>query len=193
MQSLSRTGTPPLRHGQTPQASQPAVGAPSTESWGPVQKVVSAAPFVCGTSSLGNLYRVLDHDTKAAICREWFRLLPKPVVVDTAGKYGAGLALEELGNCLRELGVSPDDVVISNKLAWRRTPLLNGEPTFEPGLWEGLQHDAELAISHDGMLHCWEEGCRLLGGDFRPRLVSVHDPDDFMNAATSPADADRRC
>ena len=53
---------------------------------------MSAAPFVCGTSSLGNLYRVLDHDTKAAICREWFRLLPKPVVVDTAGKYGAGVA-----------------------------------------------------------------------------------------------------
>lgn len=29
---------------------------------------------------------------------------------DSAGKYGAGLALEELGLCLEELGVEPDKV-----------------------------------------------------------------------------------
>lgn len=154
--------------------------------------VVRSAPFVCGTSSLGNLYRVVDRETKLAICREWFEQLPKPLVVDTAGKYGAGMALEEIGRCLRELGAKPDDVVLSNKLAWRRTPLRTKEPTFEPGLWKGMSYDAEQAISYDGIMDCWVEGCELLGGDYRPRLVSVHDPDDFLNAASSPDDRRKR-
>jgi len=55
-------------------------------------------------------------------------------VFDSAGKYGAGLALEVLGQCLEELNVPPEKVVISNKLAWKRIPLPEGaEPTFEPG------------------------------------------------------------
>lgn len=40
----------------------------------------------------------------------------KPVVFDCAGKYGAGLALQSLGNCLKILNVKPENVLISNKL-----------------------------------------------------------------------------
>ena len=65
---------------------------------------------------------------------------PKPLF-DSAGKYGAGMALEELEKCLSELNIDPSDVIISNKLAWRRIPLTTPEPTFE-SCWVDLEHDA---------------------------------------------------
>ena len=152
---------------------------------------VSAAPFVCGTSSLGNLYRAIDAQGKLDICAAWFEHLPKPVVIDTAGRYGAGMALSEIGRCLRELKIPPQDVLISNKLGWRQTPLVGAEPTFEPGIWKEMTHDAEQAVSYKGILDCWNEGCDALGEDYRPTLASVHDPDEFLAAASS-ADERRR-
>ncbi|HMP07759.1 MAG TPA: aldo/keto reductase, partial [Lacipirellulaceae bacterium] len=112
--------------------------------------------------------------------------------LDAAGKYGAGLALETIGANLRALGVPPGDVVLSNKLGWFRTPLRTPEPTFEPGVWVGLQHDAEQRISYRGILDCWEQGCGLLGEPYRPQLASVHDPDEYLAAAATPADRQRR-
>ena len=77
-------------------------------------------------------------------------------------------------------------VVISNKLGWKRVPLHGTETTFEPGVWIDLQHDAQQCISYDGILDCWEQGCELLG-DYRPALVSVHDPDVYLATAATPA------
>ena len=143
-------------------------------------------PIVFGTSALGNLYQAYSDETKLAILREMVSGTDLPVVLDSAGKYGAGLALEVIGNGLRALGVPPEQVIISNKLAWLRTPLRGAEPTFEKGVWFGLQHDAEAAVSYQGILRCWEQGCELLGAPYRPHLVSVHDPDEVLAAATSP-------
>ncbi len=145
-------------------------------------------PIVFGTSCLGNLYEVVPDETKQALVAEIFRHCPAPVVLDSAGKYGAGLALEVIGDCLRRLGAQPGDVVISNKLGWRRVPLRGPEPTFERGVWAGIRHDAEQCLSYDGIGQCWEQGCELLGRDFAPQLVSVHDPDEFLAAAPTPAD-----
>ena len=149
-------------------------------------------PLVFGTSCLGNLYEALPRETKLAISREWFAHVPAPVVLDSAGKYGAGLALEMIGANLRELGVAPDAVVISNKLGWMRTPLVAAEPTFEPGVWAGLQHDAEQRIDYAGIMACWEQGCELLGEPYQPQLVSVHDPDEYLAAAATADDRRRR-
>ena len=148
-------------------------------------------PIVFGTSALGNLYQAYSDETKLAILREMVRGTDLPVVLDSAGKYGAGLALEVIGNGLRTLGVPPEQVIISNKLAWVRTPLRGPEPTFEPGVWFGLKHDAEPAVSYQGILRCWEQGCELLGAPYRPRLVSVHDPDEVLAAAASSAQRQR--
>lgn len=153
---------------------------------------ILAPPIVFGTSALGNLYQALPYETKREILEEAVERVAPPVAIDTAGKYGAGLALETIGTCLRDLGVSPDRVVISNKLGWARAPLTTPEPTFEPGAWIGLEHDAEQRIDYDGILHCWEQGCELLGGDYRPALVSVHDPDEYLAAARDEADRARR-
>ena len=61
------------------------------------------APIIFGTSCLGNLYRAIPMETKTAIAAEWFKAYPKPVI-DSAGKYGAGLSLECIGKALRALG-----------------------------------------------------------------------------------------
>ena len=141
--------------------------------------------LVFGTSSLGNLYEEIPDRTKRAICSEWFAHVPTPIAVDTAGKYGAGLALEVIGRNLRDFGIPADDVIVSNKLGWLRVPLATAEPTFEPGVWANVRHDAVQRISYRGMFECWEQGCELLGPQYRPQLVSVHDPDEFLAAAAS--------
>ncbi len=148
-------------------------------------------PIVFGTSCLGNLYQALPWATKLAILREFLQHVPAPVVLDCAGKYGAGLALEVIGRGLHELGIAPDQVLVSNKLAWAQVPLRGSEPTFEPGVWAELTHDAEQRISYEGILSCWEQGCQLLGAPLRPRLVSVHDPDEYLAKAGNAADRRR--
>jgi D-threo-aldose 1-dehydrogenase len=153
---------------------------------------LTVPPIVFGATVLGNLFKVTPEDTKYEIIKEIFDHVDKPVAIDTAGKYGAGLSLEVLGRSLRGLGISDQDVVISNKLAWLRTPLTTPEPTFEPGAWFGLQHDAVQDISYSGMYRCWEQGLDLLGGNYSTKIISVHDPDEYMAAAISEDDRRKR-
>ena len=149
-------------------------------------------PVVFGTSCLGNLYQVVSDETKLTIVSEIFRHCPTPVVLDSAGKYGAGLALEVMGKNLRALGVSPSRVIISNKLGWYRVPLRGPEPTFERGVWAGINHDAESRISYDGILQCYQQGCDLLGAGYTSQIVSIHDPDEYLLAAGNPDERRRR-
>ncbi|MGN0854550.1 MAG: aldo/keto reductase [Kiritimatiellia bacterium] len=134
-------------------------------------------PIIFGTSCLGNLYKVVPYETKLEIAAEWFKAFPRPFI-DSAGKYGAGLSLECIGQALRALGKKPGDLVISVKLGWRRKPLTTAEPTFEPGAWAGLKWDAQQDISADGILRCYEEARELLG--YPIDYVSVHDPDEYL-------------
>ncbi|MAS33698.1 MAG: L-fucose dehydrogenase [Anaerolineaceae bacterium] len=147
---------------------------------------------IFGTSTLGNLFQAVPKETKLAIIKEVFNHIEPPVVFDSAGKYGAGLALEVIGWALRELDIAPEDVIISNKLAWVRTPLTTPEPTFEPGAWVGLEHDAVQDISRAGILRCWEQGNELLGGVYPSQMVSVHDPDEYLAGADSEAERGKR-
>ncbi len=143
--------------------------------------------IVFGTSCLGNLYRALPDATKLALARNWFAAVGVPAV-DSAGKYGAGLSLECIGRALRELGVPRDKIVISNKLGWRRMPLEPGtEPTFEPGVWAGLSHDARQDITYQGILDCYAEGRDLLGHGYDFSMLSVHDPDEYLANKTPEA------
>lgn len=144
------------------------------------------APIIFGTSCLGNLYRAISMETKTAIAEEWFKAYPRPII-DSAGKYGAGLSLECIGKALRALGKKPGDITISVKLGWRRKPLTTPEPTFEPGAWADLAWDAQQDISYDGILRCYEEAKELLGG-YPIDLVSVHDPDEYLAANGKRAD-----
>lgn len=148
-------------------------------------------PIVCGATSLGNLFVAQPPAKKRELIREWFRRISPPVAIDTAGKYGAGLALEVLGRELAAAEIDPANVVISNKLGWRRVPLQAPEPTFEPGVWVDVHHDAIQEIGHDGILRCFRDGAEMLG-PYRQALVSVHDPDEYLSAAKDSRDRSRR-
>lgn len=137
---------------------------------------------IFGTSGLGNLFVARDEQTKLDIIEECVKQSEGKVFFDSAGKYGAGLALETLGKCLKQLKVKPKDVIISNKLGWLRTELKAAEPTFEPGVWKELMYDAVQDISYDGIIRCFEQGNQLLNG-YIPQWVSVHDPDEYLNNA----------
>ncbi len=148
-------------------------------------------PIVFGATNLGNLFVAPPDEVKRQLIANWFEQISPPVVIDTAGKYGAGLALEVIGRELAALQIDPADVVISNKLGWRRVPLSGDEPTFEPGVWIDLRHNAVQDISHDGILRCWDEARGMLG-DYQQQLVSVHDPDEYLAAAADPDERERR-
>lgn len=141
-------------------------------------------PVIFGTSGLGNLFVALEEEAKLDIVSECIRHSKRKVVFDSAGKYGAGLALETLGKCLKRLKADPETVVISNKLGWVRTELRTEEPTFEPGVWKNLRHDAVQKISYNGIMECFEQGNELLNG-YIPQMVSVHDPDEYIAAAAN--------
>jgi len=149
-------------------------------------------PIIFGTSALGNLYTALDDPVKTSIVRECFKVVATPLVFDCAGKYGAGLALEMLGKILGQLRIDPADVIISNKLGWIRTALKTPEPTFEKGVWKDIRNDAVQLISYDGIMKCWEQGNELLGGTYKPGMVSVHDPDEFINDVEGKAEKGKR-
>jgi D-threo-aldose 1-dehydrogenase len=148
--------------------------------------------IIYGTSYLGNLYRALPYEDKLALMQKWFECTDYPVVIDSAGKYGAGLALEIIGRGLDDLGVDPEDIIISNKLGWYRVPLEGDEPTFEPGAWADLENDAIQTFSYDGIVKCHEQGNSLLGGTYRAEVVSVHDPDEYLFAAVGDEDRAKR-
>jgi D-threo-aldose 1-dehydrogenase len=144
---------------------------------------VTLPKVIFGTSVLGNLYVALDDKVKLEVftaCIQYISV-QKAVVFDCAGKYGAGLALESMGNCLKTLNVNPENVLISNKLGWYITNELQNcmEPTFESGVWRNLKYDAVQKISYEGILECYEQDNQLLNG-YKAELVSVHDPDEYM-------------
>jgi len=147
--------------------------------------------LIFGATTLGNLFVARTDQEKQDLIAQWFRHSQRPVVIDSAGKYGAGLSLEVIGRELKSLGVANEDVIISNKLGWRRVPLRTAEPTFEPGAWIDIHHDAVQDISRDGILRCWEEGNQLLA-NYRASLLSVHDPDEYLAAAIDDTDRHRR-
>ena len=146
---------------------------------------------IFGTSGLGNLFNEPSYASKRDTVAEVIKHSGNVAVFDSAGKYGAGLALECLGQSLKELGISPSAVQISNKLGWKRVPLTSPEPTFEPGAWVNLKHDAIQTISYDGIMECYHQGNELLG-DYPARFVSIHDPDEYLAAAASAQDRAKR-
>ncbi|MBK1879812.1 aldo/keto reductase [Pelagicoccus mobilis] len=145
--------------------------------------------IVFGSSALGNLYEAVPYERKLEIVRNWVSYQPEKVVIDSAGKYGAGLSLECIGKCLKELEVEPSRVLISNKLGWKRIPLRAEEVQFEKGVWVGLENDAVQDLSYDGIMECYEQGNELLG-DYDARLLSVHDPDEYLESANTPEEVE---
>ncbi len=159
----------------------------------PLGKTGLVTPQVIyGTSYLGNLYTALPYGAKLDLMKKWFECTDTPVVIDSAGKYGAGLALEIIGQGLADLDIDPEDIIISNKLGWYRIPLSTDEPTFEPGAWADLENDCIQTFGYDEIIKCYEQGNELLGGTYRSEVVSIHDPDEYLLAAQDHSEREKR-
>ena len=156
-----------------------------------IKQSLQFPPVIFGTTGLGNLYEAVPFKTKLEIIRQSVIHAPGTPIFDTAGKYGAGLALEVLGKCLKMLNVPTTGVIISNKLGWYQTALKTTEPTFEKGIWRDLKNDAVQKISYKGILECFEQGNNLLG-DYNSQMASIHDPDEYLAAATDAKDDAKR-
>jgi D-threo-aldose 1-dehydrogenase len=116
-------------------------------------------PICFGSAALGNVNRVIPEQSKLAICGEWIRGVSPPVWINADYRHGEGVALEVLGRMLRRLDVAGDDVVVDLVLDGGRS-------------------------SRQGVADCWEKSCLLLGDDYRPKLVSIDQPnDDVWRAA----------
>jgi D-threo-aldose 1-dehydrogenase len=149
-------------------------------------------PIIFGTSGLGNLYVETPFDVKMEIINQFIKHAPSGIAMfDTAGKYGAGLALEVLGKCLKQLEVKKEEVIISNKLGWYQTALTTAEPTFEKGVWKNVKNDAIQKISYNGILDCFNQGNELLG-DYPSQMASVHDPDEYLSASLNKKEEEKR-
>ena len=156
-----------------------------------IKQSLQFPPVIFGTTGLGNLYEAVPFKTKLEIIRQSVIHAPGTPIFDTAGKYGAGLALEVLGKCLKMLNVPTTGVIISNKLGWYQTTLKTTEPTFEKGIWRDLKNDAVQKISYKGILECFEQGNNLLG-DYNSQMASIHDPDEYLAAAIDAKDDAKR-
>jgi D-threo-aldose 1-dehydrogenase len=102
-------------------------------------------PIVFGTAALANRPEVIPEQRKLAICGEWFQQVEPPAFVDVSYEDGEGMALEVLARLLRRLDVSGEEVVV------------------------------HLSVDAARIEESWEKSCRLLGDDYRPRLVTVVD------------------
>lgn len=116
---------------------------------------LQAPPIVFGTAALGNVPQVIPEQRKLKICGEWFQHVEPPVFIDAAYRHGDGLALEVLGRMLHRLDVEGDEIVI------------------------------HLALDADRVADDWEKSCRLLGSEYRPKLVSICDADESAWRAVS--------
>ena len=105
-------------------------------------------PIVFGTAALGNVPQIIPEQRKLEICGAWFRHVEPPVFIDAAYRDGDGLALEVLGRMLRRLDIESDEVVV------------------------------HLTLDADRVAVDWEKSCRLLGSEYRPKLVSICDADE---------------
>lgn len=157
-----------------------------------MKSIIELPPVIYGTSCLGNLYEATPYENKLAIVKACIDNAPGNVAVfDSAGKYGAGLALQNLSKCLNDLNIPQEKVVISNKLGWYQTALTTPEPTFERDVWKDLTHDAIQQISYDGIIKCFEQGNQLLA-PYQAQMVSIHDPDEYLIAAKNEDDYAKR-
>ncbi|CAF1096733.1 unnamed protein product [Rotaria sordida] len=127
-----------------------------------MSQTITLPKVIFGTSALGNLYAAYEDKIKLEAVRACIQYTSpqKPVVFDCAGKYGAGLALETLGNYLKTLN-------------------------------HNLKYDAVQKISYKGILECYEQGNQLLNG-YKTKLVSVHDPEEYVASGQNQLEKDKR-
>lgn len=157
-----------------------------------VAKGIHLPPVILDSRVLGNWHTARTSTYKSALVQAWLDGSSGPVAIETAMKYGAGLALEVLNEVLRQRKVQASEVIAINHLGWYRVPLASTYSTFDAENWVAVGHDAELRLSPEGIRNCWQQYIDLVEEDHRARMLSLHDVMPFLSVARDAHDLARR-
>jgi aryl-alcohol dehydrogenase-like predicted oxidoreductase len=137
---------------------------------------VEVARLVFGTSGFGGFLRLRTWDEVLAVGKALVGRFGPGITLDSANMYGAGIALENTGNLIRELAIQ-DTAEVINKPGWVIIDPPPGVPidTVEPGLWRGLTHTIRYAQTREQMRESIDQGLRFLGPGINAPLCSAHD------------------
>ena len=137
---------------------------------------VKVRRLVFGTSGFGGFLRLREWDEVLAVSRALVCRFGPGITWDTANMYGAGIALEQTGKLIRELGIHDTSEVI-NKPGWVIIDPPLGVPidVFEPGLWRGLTKTIRYAQTREQMRMSIDQAIHLLGPGVKAPLCSAHD------------------
>jgi len=137
---------------------------------------VEVTRLVFGTSGFGGFLRLRKWDEVLAVGKALVRRFGPGITWDSANMYGAGMALENTGNLIRELGIQQTSKVI-NKPGWVIIEPPPGVPIdkFEPGLWRGLTKTIRYAQTREQMRESIDQGLEFLGPGINAPLCSAHD------------------
>jgi len=119
---------------------------------------LKVAPLWFGAAAFGDASRPIADATKIALCGEGLRAFDGPIVIDTCADCAGSAGLETIGQILRRLEVTADEVIISHTL--------NFEGCFDQG----------ERLGHEQIEERWETDCRLLGESYRPKFVALSRP-----------------
>lgn len=137
---------------------------------------VEVTRLVFGTSGFGGFLRLRKWDEVLAVGKALVRRFGPDITWDSANMYGAGIALENTGNLIRDLGIQDTSEVI-NKPGWVIIEPPPGVPIdkFEPGLWRGLTKTIRYAQTRAQMRESIDQGLQILGPGINAPLCSAHD------------------
>ena len=137
---------------------------------------VEVSRLVFGTSGFGGFLHLRPWEEILAVGGALVRRFGSGITWDTANMYGAGMALGNLGNLIRALGIQDTSTVI-NKPGWVIIDPPPGVPIdkFEPGLWYGLTKTIRYAQTRAQMRESVDQGLRFLGPGIKAPLCSAHD------------------
>jgi D-threo-aldose 1-dehydrogenase len=137
---------------------------------------VAVTRLVFGTSGFGGFLRLRKWDEVLAVGKALTQRFGCGITWDSANMYGAGIALENTGDLIRELGIQSTSEVI-NKPGWVIIEPPPGVPIdkFEPGLWRGLTKTIRYAQTREQMRESIDQGLELLGPGIDAPLCSAHD------------------
>ena len=137
---------------------------------------VAVTRLVFGTSGFGGFLHLRKWDEVLAVGKALVRRFGPGITWDSANMYGAGMALENTGNLIRELGIQGSSDVI-NKPGWVIIDPPPGVPIdkFEPGLWRGLTRTIRYAQTRAQMRESIDQALQFLGPGINAPLCSAHD------------------
>lgn len=150
-----------------------------------VQKGIHLPKAVFDSRILGNWHAAPTAAEKSQLVRAWFESSTGPIAIDTATKYGAGLALQVLNKHLCEQQVAANRLIAIHHLGWYPVPSGSDSTAFDRENWLAISGDAELRLSPEGIRQCWQHYTQQTSDNHRARMLSLQDVTQYLSLANN--------